>query len=204
MPTGPTPKDSAGTNGVPLPLTLLLGGVRSGKSARAVALARALAGAEGRVLFAATGQAFDDDMARRIAAHRAERPAAWRTLESPVDLPADLARALAEAAMPYTAVVIDCLTLWTSNLLLALPDPHDGEATAAAGARALLGTVSSARGARWIVVSNEVGLGVVPPTPLGRAFRDALGRVNQLVAAAADEVTLLVAGLEMPLKRGVR
>ncbi|GJG86167.1 adenosylcobinamide kinase/adenosylcobinamide phosphate guanyltransferase [Gemmatimonadetes bacterium T265] len=192
-----------------LPLTLLLGGVRSGKSARAVALAAALAGGRGRVLFAATAEAFDDDMARRIAAHRAERPAHWDTLEAPLDLPGALTRTLAAAPEPYAAVVVDCLTLWTSNLLLALPDPRNAEAVAAARAGELLAAAAAAApaaapaagGPRWVVVSNEVGLGVVPPTPLGRAFRDALGRVNQRVAAAADEVTLMVAGLEVPVRR---
>ncbi|HEY0779845.1 MAG TPA: bifunctional adenosylcobinamide kinase/adenosylcobinamide-phosphate guanylyltransferase [Gemmatirosa sp.] len=186
-----------------LPLTLLLGGVRSGKSARAVAMADALAGADGRVLFAATAQAFDDDMTRRIAAHRAERPAHWDTVEAPLDLAGALAGALTAGATseaPYAAVVVDCLTLWTSNLLLSLADPADAEALAVARTRDLLAVVPAARGARWIVVSNEVGLGVVPPTPLGRAFRDALGRVNQRVAAVADEVTLMVAGLEVPVR----
>jgi adenosylcobinamide kinase/adenosylcobinamide-phosphate guanylyltransferase len=189
-------------------LTLLLGGVRSGKSARAVDLARATP-AGGRVLFVATAQAFDDDMARRIVAHRAERPAEWDTLESPTALPADLARTLAaaeSAGAPYATVAIDCLTLWVSNLLLALDEADDAERTIAGavarllavrdGGRAAAGTVP----ARWIVVSNEVGLGVVPPTPLGRRYRDALGRANRMVAAAADAVTLMVAGLELPLK----
>ncbi len=190
-----------------LPLTLLLGGVRSGKSACAVALAESLAGSGGRVLFAATGEAFDDDMARRIAAHRAERPAHWHTVEAPLALPGALAGALATADSPYVAVVVDCLTLWTSNVLLSLPDPREAEAVAAARAGELLAAVAASasvpagRGARWVVVSNEVGLGVVPPTPLGRHFRDALGRVNQRVAAAADEVTLMVAGLEVPVRR---
>lgn len=191
-----------------LPLTLLLGGVRSGKSARAVALAESLAGAGGRVLFAATAQAFDDDMARRIAAHRAERPAHWDTVEAPVALAGAVAGAIAAARArgeaPYRAVVVDCLTLWTSNLLLSLPDPAAAEALAAERADALLAAVRAADDAgapRWVVVSNEVGLGVVPPTPLGRYFRDALGRVNQRVAAAADEVTLMVAGLEVPVRR---
>ena len=189
-----------------LPLTLLLGGVRSGKSARAVALADALAGADGRVLFAATAQAFDDDMTRRIAAHRAERPAHWHTVEAPLDLSGALSGALAAAEAPYAAVVVDCLTLWTSNLLLALPDPRDAEVLATARAGELVDAVrasSSADGPRWIVVSNEVGLGVVPPTPLGRAFRDALGRVNQRFAAAADEVTLVVAGIGVPVRARV-
>lgn len=187
-----------------LPVTLLLGGVRSGKSARAVAMADELAAADGRggrVLFAATAQAFDDDMRRRIAAHRSERPAGWETLEAPLELEAALGRALAEGG-PYAAVVVDCLTLWTSNLVLALDDPAGAEAVARERAGRLVDLVRASDPApRWVVVSNEVGLGVVPPTPLGRLFRDALGRVNQRVAAAADEVTLMVAGLEVPVRR---
>ena len=186
----------------PLPLTFLLGGVRSGKSARAVALADALAGARGRVLFAATAQAFDDDMARRIAAHRAERPAHWHTIEVPLDLAGTLARAVTAAQEPYAAVVVDCLTLWTSNLLLSLAEPREAELLAAARIAEVLAVAAApaAGTPRWIVVSNEVGLGVVPATPLGVYFRDALGRVNQRVAAAADEVTLMVAGIAVPLR----
>jgi adenosyl cobinamide kinase/adenosyl cobinamide phosphate guanylyltransferase len=189
-------------------LTLLIGGVRSGKSARAVDLARETP-AGGRVLFVATAQAFDDDMARRIAAHRAERPSTWDTLESPLDLPAELARALAAAeaaSAPYATVAIDCLTLWVSNVLLALDEADDAERTIAGHVARLLavrdgdGRASRSPRPRWIVVTNEVGLGVVPPTPLGRRYRDALGRANRMVAAAADEVTLMVAGLELPLK----
>jgi adenosylcobinamide kinase/adenosylcobinamide-phosphate guanylyltransferase len=191
-------------------LTLLLGGVRSGKSDRAVALA-AEAARDGRVLFVATAQAFDDEMRRRIDAHRRERPSGWDTLESPLDLAADLARALevAEAhGEPYAAVVIDCLTLWVSNVLLALDDGADAEAAVARLVDELLAVRArrpdarpGARSGSWIVVSNEVGLGIVPPTPLGRSYRDALGRANRLAAAAADAVTMMVAGLELPLKR---
>lgn len=191
----------------PLPLTLLIGGVRSGKSARAVALADALSGAGGHVLFAATAQAFDADMTRRIAAHRAERPTAWDTLESPHDLAGDLTRALAIPSSRYAAVVVDCLTVWVSNRLLTLPDPAHAEAEAERAVRALLAAARAVNaattdgvGPRWIVVTNEVGLGVVPPTPLGRYFRDALGRVNQVMAAAADEVVWMMAGLEVPIR----
>ncbi len=183
-------------------LTVLLGGVRSGKSARAVAVAAA---SSGRVLFVATAQAFDDDMARRIAAHRAERPPSWDTLEAPSTLAEDVAAAITRAVVagaPYRAIVIDCLTLWVSNLLLALDDDDDAEARIADRVRELLVVwrMSQSLGTHWIVVSNEVGLGVVPPTPLGRRYRDALGRANQLVAAAANDVTLMVAGLAVPLK----
>jgi adenosylcobinamide kinase / adenosylcobinamide-phosphate guanylyltransferase len=180
-------------------LTLLLGGVRSGKSARALALAEPRLTSGRRALFVATAQAFDDEMTRRIAVHRAERSDAWHTLESPHDLPADLAHTL--AAEPYAVVVIDCLTLWVSDVLLSLGEDDDAEAIVAERTRALLAARAARPDVPWVVVSNEVGLGVVPPTSLGRRYRDALGRANQLVAAAADDVTLMVAGLELPLKR---
>ena len=179
-------------------LTLLLGGVRSGKSAKALRLARQHQG-EGRVLFVATGEPRDDEMRRRIDTHRAERPATWDTLESPRTLADDLERALVAHREPYAVVVIDCLTLWVSNVLCDLTDDDDAEAAMSDRAEDLLG-LRATGGPRWIIVSNEVGLGIVPPTPLGRRYRDALGRVNQLVAAAADEVVLMVAGIEMRLK----
>lgn len=181
-------------------LTLLLGGVRAGKSAKALALASANDQGRG-VLFVATAQPLDEEMARRIAAHRRERPAHWRTLESAIDVAAELDAHLAANA-PVDAIVIDCLTLWVSNLLLAAGDGQDAESLVSRHAQSLLAVLgrAAASGAGCIVVSNEVGLGVVPPTPLGRAYRDALGRANQLVAAAADDVRLLVAGLEVPLK----
>ena len=181
-------------------LTVLIGGVRAGKSGRALSLAHERRG-DGRVLFVATAQAFDDEMRRRIDAHRRERPADWDTLESPLDLAGDVERRLAAAERPYTVLVVDCLTLWISNVLLSLGDDADAEAEAADRTRELLRVLAAApTNVSSIVVTNEVGLGVVPPTPLGRRYRDALGRANQLVAAAADEVTLLVAGLEVPLK----
>ena len=172
-------------------MTLLLGGVRSGKSARAVALA---AGGGARVLFVATAGLHDDDMRSRAERHRAERPAAWETLEETIEL----ARGLAARAGRYDVIVIDCLTLWVSNIMLA-QEPWADERQVGAHVRALL-DVHSLDSAHWIVVSNEVGLGIVPETPLGRAYRDALGRANQLVAAAADRVDFMVAGLELRLK----
>ena len=174
-------------------LTLLTGGVRSGKSGRALALA----GDSDDVLFVATAQAFDDEMRARIAAHKAERPLTWSTLEEPIDLAARLQERIDTKA--HAVVVIDCLTLWVSNLLLSLPDDADAEALIAERARELLAVIGRTN-ARVIVVTNEVGLGVVPPTPLGRRYRDALGRVNQLVAAAADEVILLVSGIDVVIK----
>jgi adenosylcobinamide kinase/adenosylcobinamide-phosphate guanylyltransferase len=185
-------------------LTLLLGGVRAGKSAKALRLAAESERGRG-VLFVATAQAFDDEMGTRIAAHRRERPLHWQTLESPIDVPSDL-EAYLDGERRVGAIVIDCLTLWVSNLLLAAGEGHDAEALIARHVESLLTVLArfESRDAdtntRCIVVSNEVGLGIVPPTPLGRAYRDALGRANQLVAAAADDVRLLVAGIELPLK----
>ncbi len=166
-------------------LTLLLGGARSGKSTTAQRLAES----GGRVLFVATAEAGDEDMRERIARHREERPAAWATLEEP----RDLARVITDYAGEYDTLVLDCLTLWVSNLMLAGVDVL--EAT-----EALLGAFEAGR-ASWIVVSNEVGLGVVPASELGREYRDLLGRVNQRVAARADEAYLLVAGRALSLEK---
>ena len=172
-------------------LTLVLGGVRAGKSSYAQRLA-----ADGkRVLFVATAEAGDQEMADRIRAHRESRPADWDTLEEPVDL----AAALSPIVDRYDTVLLDCLTLWVSNLLLKGPDPHATRGDVLPAARKLLELYR--RGdASWIVVSNEVGLGVVPPTELGRVFADELGRVNQLVAAEADDVHFMAAGLPLSMK----
>ena len=176
-------------------LTFIVGGARSGKSTRAEQLA---ARAE-RVLYVATAEGRDEEMRSRIAAHRAARPEHWDTLEEPLDL----AGAVRSAHHRYDTVLIDCLTLWISNLLLDRPPGSASEAAAEErvliSARELLGVCKGSH-ANWIVVSNEVGLGVVPPSPLGRAYRDALGRVNQLVAAQASDVYLMVAGLPLQIK----
>lgn len=182
-------------------VTLLIGGVRAGKSGRALTIAEAHA-SDGKVLFVATAQAFDDEMRQRIDAHQRERAAkSWQTLESPLHVAKDIATCIGASAS-YSAIVVDCLTLWVSNVLLTLPDDIDAEARIAAEAKNLLGVLadSRARGARVVIVTNEVGLGVVPATPLGRRYRDALGRVNQLAAEASDETILMVAGLEMRIK----
>jgi adenosyl cobinamide kinase/adenosyl cobinamide phosphate guanylyltransferase len=187
-----------------LDLTLLLGGVRAGKSARAVEIARA--STERSVLFVATAQALDDEMRQRIATHKAERPAEWATLESPIDLARDIDRALTTNDREARIIIVDCLTLWVSNVMLSLDETVDAESRLSALTTELVTTMRHhARGAgkaarRWIVVSNEVGLGIVPSTPLGRRYRDVLGRVNRIVAAASSETTLMVAGLEMPLR----
>jgi adenosyl cobinamide kinase/adenosyl cobinamide phosphate guanylyltransferase len=156
-------------------LVLYLGGARSGKSRLAVERA-ASSGAP--VTFIATGEAGDEEMAARIELHRGERPAEWRTLEEP----RDLAGALASVPAGETAVV-DCLTLWVAN------GGGDDSALDAAAARNGL----------TIVVSNEVGLGIVPANALAREYRDTLGRVNAAWAAAADEAWFVVAGKSLRL-----
>ncbi len=172
-------------------LILILGGARSGKSACAESLAR-----QGeRTLFVATAEALDDDMKRRIEKHRARRPAAWDTLEEPLDPVAAIPSALAG----HDTLLIDCLTLWVSNLLLQLGDDADAETEILSRAGALLDLYDRTE-ARWILVSNEVGLGVAPATELGRNYRDVLGRVNQLFASRADKVYLMVAGLPVDLR----
>ena len=181
-------------------LTLILGGARSGKSS----YAEQLAGAQGGdVLYLATAQAWDEEMATRIANHRAQRPAHWHTVEAPQSAGAALATTLGAHAVPADAVVLlDCLTLLASNVLIALPEPStEAQATDALMAEvdALL-AVYQQHDLGWIIVSNEVGLGIVPPYPLGRLYRDALGRANQRLAQVADEVLFMVAGLPLVVK----
>ncbi len=164
-------------------LTFVLGGARSGKSARAEAL---LAAAPDKV-YVATGQAFDAEMEDRIAHHRARRGAGWETVEEPLDLPGVLGRDF--AGRP---VLVDCLTLWLSNLLLG---DHDIEAAEAALESALDGAAGP-----MVLVSNEVGLSIVPENALARRFRDEAGRLNQRVAARCDRVEFIAAGLPLVLK----
>lgn len=169
-------------------LTLILGGARSGKSSFAQRLATTRAA---DVLFVATAEARDADMATRIAHHRAERPAHWRTLEAP----RAVAHAL-HATEPAPLVILDCVTLWVTNLLLA---EQSGWDTASAELDALLAWHQT-QPCELVVVSNEVGLGIVPADELSRTFREWLGRFNQRLAASADEVYLMVAGLAVELK----
>ena len=176
-------------------LILITGGARSGKSG----FAERLAMQGNRVLFVATAEALDDDMARRIAAHRSSRPPEWDTLEEPRSLPEAIRRKAAGTGSAYDTIVVDCLTIWVSNLLLLHEGNADAESRILEAAGNLL-DVRRSSDARWIVVTNEVGLGVVPSSPLGRAYRDALGRVNSLVASHADKVYLMAAGLALDLK----
>ncbi|KTE03657.1 adenosylcobinamide kinase/adenosylcobinamide phosphate guanyltransferase [Sphingopyxis sp. H038] len=163
----------------------VLGGARSGKSRYAQARTEA---AGGSPVFVATAEAFDDEMHERIARHQADRDARWRTVEAPRDLPAAIDALDAEDAV----VLVDCLTLWVSNLLLA-----DADIPRAGGQ--LCHAINRFKGT-LILVANEVGLGIVPDNALARAFRDAAGQLNQSVAATVDEVVLLTAGLPLTLK----
>jgi adenosylcobinamide kinase/adenosylcobinamide-phosphate guanylyltransferase len=170
-----------------MPLRLLLGGARSGKSALAVRLARPSAGA---VVFVATAEARDVDMAERIEQHRRDRPADWTTVEEPVELVAVLQDVPDDAF-----VILDCLSLWLANVMEAgWPAERIRAATRAAA------DILSARASPSVVVSNEVGLGVVPSTQLGRAYRDALGRVNAEFAKVAEPAQLIVAGRALDLE----
>ena len=176
-------------------LILITGGARSGKSG----FAERLAMQGKRVLFVATAEALDDEMARRIAAHRSSRPPEWDTLEEPRSLPDAIHRKAAGTDSAYDTIIVDCLTIWVSNLMLLHEGNADAEARILEAAGNLL-DVRKSSDARWIVVTNEVGLGVVPSSPLGRAYRDALGRVNSLVASRADKVYLMAAGLALDLR----
>jgi len=175
-------------------LTLILGGARSGKStyAQNMAFESGLP-----VLFVATAVAFDDEMRVRIAAHQAERPAGWRTLESPTGVGTAIS-----AAEPAPVILLDCLTLLANNVILALDDPENAPAAQAAldaEVDSLLAAYAQTD-ADWIIVSNEVGLGLVPPYPLGRIYRDVLGRANQRLAQTATRVLFMVAGIPMVVK----
>ena len=176
-------------------LTLVLGGARAGKSN----YAQRLAARGERVIFVATAEAGDEEMEARIEAHRGVRPADWDTLEEPVDL----AAAIAPLLHRYDTVLLDCLTLWVSNLLLRGFDPARARRDILPAARRLLALYRNGD-ASWIVVSNEVGLGVVPDTKLGRTYADELGRVNQLVAAESDDVYFMTAGLPIEVKSSNR
>lgn len=165
-------------------LTFVLGGARSGKSRHAEELVEAL---PPPWTYLATGEAYDDEMVERIALHRSRRGTGWETLDAPHELAAAL-RALPAGR----AVLVDCLTLWLTNRLLA-------EADLAAESAALVEALKDHDGP-VVVVSNETGLGIVPDNALARRFRDAQGRLNQRVAARADTVIFMVAGLPMRVK----
>jgi adenosylcobinamide kinase / adenosylcobinamide-phosphate guanylyltransferase len=164
---------------------LVLGGARSGKSAYAQRLAESYGP---KRLYLATATAGDEEMAARIARHQADRGLGWTTLEEPLEL----ARALGAEARPGRAIVVDCLTLWLTNLMLAGRDPEVAIAGLAGALAALAGPA--------ILISNEVGMGVVPDHKLSREFRDWQGQANQAIARACDAAILVAAGLPLQLK----
>lgn len=185
MPDGKAWQELLATN-EPARLTLVLGGARSGKSRLAERLTRAALKDRQTPIYVATAQAWDDEMRARIAQHRKDRGANWITVEAPHDL----AQAIDETE--DAPLLVDCLTLWLTNRMLA-------EADLEADTAALLAALSH-RTAPTVLVSNETGLGIVPDTPLGRRFRDAQGILNQQVAAAAACVIFTAAGLPLVMK----
>lgn len=167
------------------PVTLVLGGARSGKSAFAEGLVEA---ASPERLYLATGQAWDGEMRQRIAAHKERRGAGWQTIEAPVRL----ADALHANAVGNRPVMVDCLTLWVTNLMLGEEDLDAAFDRLCAALPALRAPV--------VLVSNEVGLGIVPDNAMARAFRDHAGRLHQKIAGLADEVYFVAAGLPLKMK----
>lgn len=190
-----------GTSGERAARRLIIGGARSGKTGHAIALAKSLSAARGaNVTYVATAQALDREMQHRISLHRAERPATWRTLEAP----AGLAQALRAHRDPGI-LIIDCMTLWLSNALLQ--DFREDAPTAPmptwdAERHEFLQWLQAVRHEvdDVLLITNEVGQGIVPLSPLARRFQDEQGRLNQLLAAECDRVTLVVAGIALPIK----
>jgi adenosylcobinamide kinase/adenosylcobinamide-phosphate guanylyltransferase len=174
-------------------MTLILGGARSGKSTFAEKIARE---AGKSVLFIATATAGDDEMAERIRNHQASRPSEWQTLE----LPRDLGRNLSTHIAPV--VIVDCITLLISNILFSLPENTPAEVVMRNIQVEIDGLIAAQRrcGGQWLIISNDVGVGLVPPYPLGRIYRDALGFANQALAREASRVILMVAGIPMVIK----
>jgi adenosylcobinamide kinase/adenosylcobinamide-phosphate guanylyltransferase len=173
-------------------ITLLLGGARSGKSYYAQQLASELGG---KVLFVATGEALDEEMEARIEEHKKARPKNWRTLEIPTGIGKGIEKQIGNAEV----VIIDCLTLLISNLLRGEPDYPEAEKKVMAEINELIAAMDKLD-ASFVIVSNEVGMGLVPETKLGRIYRDLLGKANQLLAQHATEVYLMVACLPVQIK----
>ena len=176
-------------------LTLILGGARSGKTSYAQEQARQIGG---NVLYVATAAAGDDEMRLRIEAHRAARPAEWQTLEATLQVGETLISNQVQAGV----VIVDCITLLVSNVLLSFSEDaafDEVEQKVQAEIDALL-KAHSKIGGQWFIVSNEVGLGLVPPYPMGRVYRDLLGWANQTLARSADRVIFMVAGIPMIVK----
>ncbi len=176
-------------------LILVLGGARSGKSDYAQNIVADLAKP---VVYVATAQAHDEEMRIRIQQHRSGRPRDWQTLEAP----RQTAAAILTFARDAEVILLDCITLLASNVISTLPEPYtdaQSQAILDEEVNELLAAYQKMN-ALWVLVSNEVGLGLVPPYPLGRVYRDVLGRANQRLAQAADEVIFMVAGLPMRIK----
>lgn len=178
-------------------LCLILGGARSGKST----YAQRLAGERGQaVVYLATARSLDDEMQKRIRIHRSDRPLEWITLE----VERQVGPAVLNRCPQAEVVLLDCLTMLVTNLLMDVsadedhPDEEAAEAALEDELRSLLEALHRGR-SNWIIVSNEVGLGLVPPYPLGRLYRDLLGRANQRLACVADEVFWMVAGIPVPI-----
>lgn len=176
-------------------ITLILGGARSGKSSYALKLAE-----ESRksVTFIATAQAFDDEMSARIQKHKAERPVSWETFELPLHIAPSVSQIKSDL------VILDCITLWVTNLLMQfvnddLVDEAPFMQASQAETEKLLAAIRNTE-QDWLIVSNEVGLSLVPPYQMGRVYRDALGWVNQRLAQEADKVIFMVAGIPMSVK----
>jgi adenosylcobinamide kinase/adenosylcobinamide-phosphate guanylyltransferase len=173
-------------------LTLVLGGARSGKSR----FAQSLCETAGRVVFVATARLDDDDMRARAAHHQQARPKHWHTIEEPLEI----ARVVETCGADFDLVLIDCLTLWLSNLCWEHRD-HSQEVLRIAVSEEVARLIAAASGSSVIVVSNEVGYGLVPESPVGRLFRDLQGWLNQDLARAANSVYQVVAGIPIPIKR---
>ena len=171
---------------------LITGGARAGKSSYAQKLAAA---SGGRVLFVATAEAKDEDMRLRIEKHRKSRPLSWETLEAP----SEVAKAIDEQEGEYSIVVIDCITMLVSNIMLGAVDKTSAESEVLKEIDSVINTMQS-KSSVFILVSNEVGLGIVPDNEMSRTYRDLLGRANQLLAQYADEVYLMVAGIPVKIK----
>jgi adenosylcobinamide kinase/adenosylcobinamide-phosphate guanylyltransferase len=170
---------------------LITGGARSGKSRFAQQLA---AEAGGNVLFIATAEAKDEDMRLRIEAHRQARPAGWKTLEAPLEVSGIIGQHIGEVEI----VIIDCITMLVANIMLQDTGKASAEELALTEIEALVDRMDRI-GATFILVTNEVGLGIVPDNALGRRYRDCLGRANQMLAQRADEVYLMVMGIPVRL-----
>jgi len=182
-----------------LKTVLITGGARSGKST----FAQGMAAKSGkRVLFVATAQAGDEEMRRRIEDHKRSRPSSWRTLEAPTEIGARITKSIGDGQL----VLVDCITLLVSNVMGEFLSPDGSEVDEAESEKAVAAEIDGLLDclkiieADFIIVTNEVGLGLVPDNKLGRVYRDLLGKANQVLAGAADEVYFMVAGLPMRVK----